>query len=490
MKPQGYPRRIGRRLVAVFVLFVASLIALGGWALYHATRASLDEELGDKLTAVARITASQVNATLVASLRRGDEHTRTYAGLADRLRRIQAASDARRIYVFDRDRNLLVDTQDEGRIGDICVRLGFDRRELASVWAGQAAHSLLFRGRDGRYYKSGYAPLFADGRVIAGVSVEAGARFVDTIRSFRRSVILFAAAGMLITVVIGLLFARTLTRPIQRLVRAAEEIGQGRLDREIRVPMRDELGYLADSLNEMRRSIVERDQQLRTMLASIAHEIRNPLGSIQLYAGLAADELKDAGLQTEHVAQIAREAGHLSRVITEFLDFARPRPPAPDSVALGDLVDHACFLLAFELDEKQIMVHRQFPAVRLDVTADPEQTKQVLINLFKNAIEAMEPGGRLTVRARPSGDDVLIEVEDTGSGIAPEALPRLFEPFYTTRDKGVGLGLSTVKKMVEDNHGHITVRSEPGQGTVFAFTLPRSRPGHCPATTHHEETAR
>ena len=472
MSVHSYPHRIGHRLVVVFVLFVVLLIGGSGWVLYQLTRKSLNDDLGDKLMAIAHIAASQINGSIVINLRPGDEETRTYINFAEKLKRIKAASDARRLYVFDREHRLLLDTEAEARIGQRYIRLDFDQSELALVWKGETAHSVLFQGKDGRFYKSGYAPVLAGARVVAGVGIEASAPFVATIRRFRQSVILFAGAGMLVTVIIGLLFAQTITRPIHRLVRAAEEIGQGHLDREIEAYTQDELGYLAASLNEMRQNIVKRDHQLKTMLASIAHEIRNPLGSIEIFAGLAADELAESSPEKGHVAQIAKEAQYLNQIITEFLDFARPKEPMPEAVALNDLIDDAYFLLAFEFDEKRIMLRKRLSSDHSTLHVDPEQMKRVLLNLFKNAIQAMEPGGQLRIRSRYSERGIVVEVEDTGTGISKEDLPHLFEPFYTTREKGVGLGLAIVKKTVEDNKGQIVVHSKPGEGTIFAFTLP------------------
>jgi len=471
-----YPGRIGSKLVAIFVLFVALLLGGSGWVLYHLTRTALEDDLGDKLTAIAGIAAQEINPNLLMRLRPGDEDSRTYANLRRRLRHIQEATGARRLYAFDRQMGSLVDTETGVLIGRPYVKLNFDRTELARVWVGETAHSVLFEGTDGRMYKSGYAPVRSGDEVVAAIGVDIGATFLEAVRRFRRTVLLFAAVGIGVTVAIGFLFANTITRPIHRLVRAAGRIGRGDFAVEIRAVSRDELGYLSDALDAMRRNIIDRDNRLKTMLASIAHEIRNPLGGIEIFAGLLADKLEQDSAAREDAARIIQETRDLNRIITEFLDFARPKRPAKRSVPLDDLVDEALFPMLPEGEAKGVRFEIELPEGQY-LHVDPDQTRRALLNLFKNAIQAMESGGRLLVRARRmDGGIVEIRIEDTGVGIPPEHMERLFEPFFTTREKGTGLGLAIVKKAVEENDGRITVETKPGEGTVFALLLPEGVP--------------
>ena len=130
---------------------------------------------------------------------------------------------------------------------------------------------------------------------------------------------------MIITIAIGFLFARTITKPIHRLVGAADEIGKGNFGKGIRIDTRDELGYLGSAMENMRKGIVERDNQLKMMLAGVAHEIRNPLGGIEIFAGLLAEELE--GNSKEHTQKIIKEVRNLDGIITQFLEYARPIEP-------------------------------------------------------------------------------------------------------------------------------------------------------------------
>ena len=475
-----YKGRIRNKLVITFVLFVTTVIGGSGWFLYRSTKGSLEGQLGDKLTAIAQMAAIQISGELVTRLKPGDEASRTYANLTRKLERIKKATGAKRLYVFDPQNRSLLDTGEDASIGREYVKLRFDRSELEVVWRGQASHSILFRGSDGAFYKSGFAPIKVKNRAVAAVGVDVSATFLTTIEGFRRSVVAFGMVSVLITVIIGFLLAKTITDPIQPLVRSAMEIGRGDLNKKVTVRSNDELGYLGNAMDRMRRGIINRDHQLKTMLAGIAHEIRNPLGGIELFAGLAADELGDGSKGREHLRKIIKEVNTLNRIIGEFLDFARPSEPKKGSVLLEALIDEVALLSSPDFEGKGIVFRKDFSQDQIRVYADPEQIQRAFLNLFKNAIQAMEQGGVLVVRGEQREDLVKTEIRDTGMGIPKEDSGQLFDPFFTTKEKGAGLGLSIVKKIVEEHSGKIAVVSEQGKGTTFTVWLPASSPSDLP----------
>ena len=321
------------------------------------------------------------------------------------------------------------------------------------------------------YYKSGYAPVFSGGDVVAVVGVDIGAAFLETIEDFGRSMLSLGVVSMLVTVGIGLGLARTLTGPIGRLVAAARTIGRGNLEAVVSVPSRDELGYLAETMEEMRRKILARDEQLRQMLAGVAHEIRNPLGGIELYAGLIVADLADGDPRKAHIQKVIGEVRTLNRVITEFMDFARPSLAELVDVDVAHQLEEAIFLLAPEMEQAGVSCSRNI-SNGLFVKGDADQVKRALVNLMKNAIQAMPDGGELTVSASRQGERVLLEIGDTGVGMDEDVRFRLFEPFFTTREKGSGLGLAIVHKTIETHGGEVQVESASGKGTVFRVMLP------------------
>ncbi|MGY8825436.1 MAG: ATP-binding protein [Candidatus Latescibacterota bacterium] len=475
----GPPRaRIGQKLVLSFVLLVMVLVGTSGWALVELTRRSLEWQMRDHLTSVAQLVGTGVSGDVLRIFRPGWERAGIYRTLAAKLRRAQKVVGARRIYVFDRLGRSLLDTENTP-IGQqyhhIRIR---DRSEVERALSGEATYSVLFFTEDDVAYMTGYAPIYDRGEVVAAIGVDIGAGFVDSIHVFKRSVLVFAFLSALLTIAVAWGMALTLTRPIQKLVRAAREIGQGNMSHQVVATSDDELGYLGDTMEEMRRKLLARDAELRQMLGGVAHEIRNPLGGIEIYAGLIAEDLPDVDERKQHILKVIQEVRKLDQVISEFLSFARPAPPVGEQVPLASLVADAAFLLAPDM-EKTKVDYRVEIAEGLTIFADPEQIKRALFNLMKNAVQAMRHGGQLQVRAQMVEGEVLIEVVDNGPGIAEEVRARLFEPFFTTREKGSGLGLAVVSQTVEENGGRLELQSTQGEGTTVCVHLPSiDRVGH------------
>ena len=460
-----------------FVLLAMVVVGGSGWVLYERALDSLERQMGNHLVAEVGLIAAGINGETVMRLRPGYESKSFYRNYTERLRRAREMVGARRIYVFDRDGRSLLDTEPGIAIGREYPRLKYrDRMEVEGIWEGEATHTLLFTDAAGLDYMTGYAPVStASGKVVAGVAVDIGPGYTRAVHRFKQSVYFFAGLSALLTLGVALLLARTLTRPIQRLVTAAREIGRGNLGNAVDTSGRDEIGYLGETMEEMRRKLLARDAQLRQMLSGVAHEIRNPLGGIEIYAGLIADDLPQGDSRRQHIHKVIDEVRNLDRVIGEFLAFARQAPPDPESVRVARLAEDAAFLLSPEMEGAAVEYDQQI-SPELAVFADPEQIKRALVNLMKNGVQAMAgAGGRLSVRAEADGAGVCVEIEDTGPGIPRQVQERLFEPFFTTREKGSGLGMAIARQAVEENRGRIDVASEPGRGTTVTLHLPASR---------------
>ena len=241
------------------------------------------------------------------------------------------------------------------------------------------------------------------------------------------------------------------------------------------------LGLIAvcEDLSEI-REMEERMRQadrlatLGRLAANIAHEIRNPLASLTgaieaLTADVGAREERDRLTQI-----VARESERLNQMIGTFLDYARPAPLTAEPVDISELLEEVLVLLEHGELPTGLKITRDFPPA-LTWAVDPQRLRQALWNLCLNAIEAMPEGGELTVAAAASGTTLTISVSDTGEGIAATALPHLFEPFFSTKSGGSGLGLALVDRIVRDHGGEIDVRTAPERGTTFALRLRKPR---------------
>jgi signal transduction histidine kinase len=195
---------------------------------------------------------------------------------------------------------------------------------------------------------------------------------------------------------------------------------------------------------------------------------------MELFAGLLREELAGDEERLAHVRRIERELGHLKAVVTEFLDYARRPRPELRPLDAAELVREAREVLAAESAARAAVEVRVEADGAAPVRGDPAQLRRALLNLGRNAVQALgDGGGEVVLACTLDGARVRLAVRDTGSGIAPEVRARLFAPFFTTREKGTGLGLAFVAEIARDHGGEVTVESEPGRGATFTIVLPR-----------------
>jgi signal transduction histidine kinase/putative methionine-R-sulfoxide reductase with GAF domain len=212
---------------------------------------------------------------------------------------------------------------------------------------------------------------------------------------------------------------------------------------------------------------------LGQLAAGIAHEIRNPLTSINILIHSMTENLPPEHSRWEDLKVIEEEISRINEIVDQFLRFAKPSPPLLDKVEVSPLFEEILQLLRPQIEKQKISVQKNFRSLP-PVTADKEQMKQVILNLLLNAIQAMPKGGRLGLSGQVSADDqwVQFSILDSGAGIPPEDMDKLFDPFFSTKEGGVGLGLSIAHRIIDQHHGRIEIESRPQQGTVFTLWLP------------------
>ncbi len=218
----------------------------------------------------------------------------------------------------------------------------------------------------------------------------------------------------------------------------------------------------------------ERLAALGEMVASVSHEIKNPLGIIRSTSELLA-EMPEADEPHKRLSRvITEESTRLNQIVTEFLDFARPEVPNPQECHLGDIITRLISFSRPELDKRGITVNDNLNGRSLTLFADQELLYRAFLNILINAMESMEDGGGIFIRVEKERALYRIEFEDTGCGISEENANKLLEPFFTTKQKGSGLGLSIVKKIIEAHGGMIDIQSREGEGTKITVRLPRT----------------
>jgi len=229
-------------------------------------------------------------------------------------------------------------------------------------------------------------------------------------------------------------------------------------------------------LHQTQMSRAEHFATLGELAAGLAHEIRNPLAGIAGVLDIVSRDLPETSAARDVIQDAKQEAVQINRILTELLDTARPKPPQFRVTDIVGTAEHAVLFARQQAVTKRINIEFEVRDSLPQVEHDPNQINQVLLNLLLNAIQSMDKPGTIRVTLSQEEDDaVAIAVSDEGKGIAPEHLPNIFRPFFTTKGHGTGLGLSLARRIVESHGGTITVDSTVGQGTRFTVQLPIQR---------------
>jgi signal transduction histidine kinase len=295
---------------------------------------------------------------------------------------------------------------------------------------------------------------------------------------------------------LGIIFVITMrmAKPIERLTIAAKRIEQGDLHYRVSIHRDDEIGSLATAFDQMAERLMQREIELKQsqnilrradrlsslglLTAGLAHEIRNPLVAIRTFTQLLPERYADAEFREGFQGLALKEVDRICGLINDLLSFARPSRPNIAEENVNEIVDAIGRILETQAKEKAVEIKRDFGADLPRIWIDREQMKQVFMNLILNAIQAMRDGGSLFISTRlkaepaENGQFLQIEIRDTGVGIPEENLEHIFDPFFTSKDEGSGLGLSISHQIVQEHGGYIVVESKVGKGTSFFINLP------------------
>ena len=328
-----------------------------------------------------------------------------------------------------------------------------------------------------------------DGPLLAILLVGNSRRsYVELKRRIRASALLVGGGGIILAILLSSWAAARVTRPVEQLARAAQEVTGGHWDTRVEVHGSDEVAQLAESFNRMTAELAAQRERLvqtervaawRELARRLAHELKNPLFPLQV----TVENLMRARTQSpeqfdevfhESSTTLLAEISNLKTIIGRFSEFSRMPPPQLQPVQVNEILRGVVRLFQAQLQAGRapIVCKLELDEGLKTIAADPDLLHRALSNLVLNAMDAMPNGGTLTLRTRRNDGKVIIEVADTGTGLTREECERIFTPYYTSKQHGTGLGLAIVQSVVSDHGGRISVQSESGRGTTFVIELP------------------
>lgn len=461
-------------LILTIVLFVICSLIYGIFFSYQSQKALTDEF-------TTRGNSLVKNLALNAELEILIENIEALASLAENLLQER---DVQSVKIMDENKKILVNPSKPNQLSDehkeilsLPVVTGRDRnisdRFTLSLEEGEAV-----------------PPDEEDEQIIGHIEVVFSRKgIVDTINNMRKNMFLLATLATIIGCTVALYFSISIVKPVRRLASATTRIARGDWETKLPIDTWDEVGQLTDSFNKMSDSLIKQKKELEetyTELARrermaeignfsmmIAHELKNPLGIIKGAVDIIAKEGVKPKVRKTMVEYIQDEVKRLNRLVEDFLSFARPNPAHKSLVDINQLTTKIVNLMPLpEFKEKDVSLKVELSKEIPEVNVDEHQIYQALLNLYNNAIQALPKGGEITFKTETVRNGILITILDNGIGIPDDEKEKVFEPFFTKREKGTGLGLAVVKKIIDNHQGEIKVTDREGGGTVFSIWLP------------------
>ncbi len=343
------------------------------------------------------------------------------------------------------------------------------------------------------WYITAYQPIRdPEDRIIGALGVGVlEAPFVHTRRLVLGSFLAIVVFATLVSLVLLTLAARSLLRPIGRIIKMSDQVVAGDLSARVKIRPPGEMGLLCRAIDQMADAVAQREKALAEtarrqigqseklatvgrMAAGIAHEINNPLTGLLTLEHLLKDEQGLSQKSREYLDIMYSETSRMREIVRGLLNFARESSTAMTLLDINEVIGQWLALLHSQKEFDDIVIEEELAAGLPKVMGDANQLQQVLVNLSLNACEALADGGTLSISTREENKKVRVSIRDTGCGIKAEHLEMIFDPFFTTKPvgKGTGLGLSVSYGIIRQHGGIMKVKSQEGQGTTFTFTLP------------------
>lgn len=451
---------IKTRIMVIFSLIALILVGSMAFISYQFVRDIYLEQIKDQIIMMNNVLAHDLNAIYLDYIQSGTDNM-AFRYYQKKLSEANSVMDLNNVFLFNSNFEILVKAKD-----DISpARLKINRNEIDELKTSDNVVSLPFKAEDGNWYVWGFHRL--TDRYYLGI--QEGAERLERLDSLALIFSGIAVFGLLLTFFAAWLVAKAIASPINQLVEFSDEIGNGNYQSDPPTEITGELAVLNNALVDMRNGILQHQEEKEKLLAEIAHEIRNPLGGVELLAGLIKENLRGDSQNTEYADKIIIEIQGLKQQVNDFLQFSRSAPARPISLNLSNIIAEIQDLYKKQMEQKNISLIWENDIT--DLKFDLNHMRQILINLVSNSINVLQKNGKIWIYANRNGKHSNISVSDNGPGIPENEIKDIFEPFYSKRTGGTGLGLAICRKLCEENKARITVENNKEAGCTFSIII-------------------
>lgn len=438
-------------LAFLLLLLTLFLFGGGGWYILEVLKDSKELDLGQRLRGIGETAESvRLNGETFILLERAatvaefnEDLLGEYLPLQKTLKDLKDKNGLRSVLLIDAEKRVLVDADSEFSIGEEYPLLTLDKEEIEKAFTGNASATPLYRVGDNPF-KRCYIPLYnSQNEVTAVLRLEASRDYFNDILRVKKHIYWIGTIVVCLLILVAMLFYNLL----KSLLKTEETL-----------------------------ALTDRLRSLGTLAAGFAHEIRNPLSIIRATAESVSEELPGEAEQQVLLHSIVDETDRLNQLMTQFLQFAKPLPSDDKNTScdIQKIIPSVLAMLRKDYEKKSIPLKLNLEPELPPLNMDERSLRQILLNLVINAGEAIDSQGEIEISAKRKKNYIRIEVIDTGRGIPDKSKTRVFDPFYTTKDKGSGLGLFVTRMLVERARGRISISDNNKEGTTVTLEIPIS----------------
>lgn len=454
------------QIILTFSLLTALMILGIAKTSYNFVKKTYLEQLSEQVQILTQLIANQTETKFLDFINTETENSFAKNYYRKTLQSLTQKTKIHSAFLFSEKFVILANSDSIDFSGKVEPRLLLNRKEIFELEQNNFTTSLPFKANE-RWYLWGFYRLSKT----HWLGVQESANRLEQVEEFGEYFWWFGGIGIILTFLAGWLLAQTLSKPIDKLVHFSSELEAGKFNAQIPPNIKGELLILAKAMDKMREGLSNTQKEKEQMLAQIAHEIQNPLGGIELLAGLVKEDLAKDSQNSNYLEKISREISGLKSLISSYLNFSRPRKPEPQNVSITKIIEES-----FELLKDKIEIKK--PKIQLEIEVekiyfDEQQLKQILINLISNSLYAIKTEGVIKIRCTEKHNSIKLEVTDNGNGISELDSTKIFEPFFTNKTEGTGLGLAIAKKICFENNAEISVKNN-SKGCTFTIKVLRN----------------